>query len=218
MNSIILHHHLGLGDHFVCNGLVNFLSQKYNFIYLPCRERNFPTVKYLYSENEVVKVLKLTKDENLCIHTFSTLNSVPVIRVGFEHCISSKWDRSFYEQLNIDFEFRYSLFNLPKKKPEITLPFPNKEYILIHNKSSSGDYTLEIDSKYEKIYVEKVNDNLLSYIDLIENAEEIHCIDSSFCCLVDGLNLPNVKLIYHDIRKNPNTNWNITKKWKIINY
>jgi len=218
MSSIVLYHHLGLGDYFVCNGLVNFLSQEYNLIYLPCKEINFPTVKYLYSENEVVKVFKTTKDEDLSIHTFSTLISAPIIKVGFENCNPLKWDRSFYEQLNIDFKFRYSLFSLPKKKPEITLPFLDKKYILIHNKSSFGDYTLEIDTKYEKIYVEKVNDNLLSYIDLIENAQEIHCIDSSFCCLVDGLNLFNVKLIYHDIRKTSNTSWNITEKWKIINY
>jgi hypothetical protein len=218
MKKLILYHHLGLGDHFVCNGLVNFLSQKYNLIYLPCKEINFPTVNYLYSENEDVKVFKTTKDEDLSVLTFSTLISAPIIRVGFEHCNPLKWDRSFYEQLDIDFDFRYRLFNLPKKKPEITLDVPDKKYILIHNKSSFGDYTLEIDTKYEKIYVEKVNDNLLSYIDLIQNAQEIHCIDSSFCCLIDGINLPNVKLIYHDIRKTPNTSWNITKKWKIVKY
>ncbi len=218
MNKIILYHHTGLGDHFVCNGLVNFLSEKYDSIYLPCKETNFPTVNYLYSENEVVKVFKITQDEDISVYTFSTLISAPVIRVGFENCNPSKWDRSFYEQLGIDFKFRYNLFNIPKKNPEIVLPVPNEKYILIHNKSSFGEYDLRIESEYKKIYVEKVSDNLLSYIDLIQNAQEIHCIDSSFCCLVDGLDIPNVNLVYHDIRKTPNSSWNITEKWKTVEY
>ena len=33
-NKLILHHHLGLGDHLTCNGLVNYLSEIFNEIYL----------------------------------------------------------------------------------------------------------------------------------------------------------------------------------------
>ena len=28
--KFILHHHLGLGDHFVLNGMVNYISKQYN--------------------------------------------------------------------------------------------------------------------------------------------------------------------------------------------
>ena len=31
-SKFILHHHLGLGDNIVCNGLVNYLSIKYDKI------------------------------------------------------------------------------------------------------------------------------------------------------------------------------------------
>ena len=38
-NKLILHHHLGLGDHLTCNGLVNYLSEIFNEIYLPVFEK-----------------------------------------------------------------------------------------------------------------------------------------------------------------------------------
>ena len=28
MNKILVHHHLGLGDHIICNGLINYLSEQ----------------------------------------------------------------------------------------------------------------------------------------------------------------------------------------------
>ena len=28
-DEIVLYHHLGLGDHIICNGLVNYLSENY---------------------------------------------------------------------------------------------------------------------------------------------------------------------------------------------
>ena len=35
--KFILHHHLGLGDHFVFNGMVNYISKQYDKIYIPAK-------------------------------------------------------------------------------------------------------------------------------------------------------------------------------------
>ena len=34
-DAFILYHHLGLGDHIICNGLTNYLSKTYKKIYMP---------------------------------------------------------------------------------------------------------------------------------------------------------------------------------------
>ena len=35
--EFILHHHLGLGDSIVCNGMINYLSKDFEKIYLPVK-------------------------------------------------------------------------------------------------------------------------------------------------------------------------------------
>ena len=43
-NEIILHHHLGMGDHITCNGLVNYLSEEFKTIHLQLKKK---TIKQL---------------------------------------------------------------------------------------------------------------------------------------------------------------------------
>ena len=54
-NQIIIHHHLGLGDTIVCFGLVNKLSEMYDKIYLPIKDRYADMIKYLYKENKKIE-------------------------------------------------------------------------------------------------------------------------------------------------------------------
>ena len=64
--------------------------------------------------------------------------------------------------------------------------------------------------------------NMLDYLKLIENAKEIHCIDSSFFHFVGSL-VFRIKalLFYHDIRRttflNVSNEWN-KYRWNIVQY
>jgi hypothetical protein len=220
MNSIILHHHLGLGDHFVCNGMVNFLSDSYDLIYLPCKKNNFNTVQFLYSENNKVKIFKIDNSEFEEIYYFSKIVNIPIFRVGFQNCNINEWNTSFYSQLNLDFSIRYSRFQLPKNitnQDNLYNLLSKDNYCLIHRESSEGKYQLNIDNKNKNVEVSIESDpygNLLNYVKLIKNAKEIHCINSSFFHLVDSIDT-NAKLFYHDIRKK---DFKILDKWKIITY
>ena len=58
--EFILYHHLGLGDSIVCNGMVNYLTQKNKmFIHLPSNTKNFSSLEFLYSDNPNVKVFEI---------------------------------------------------------------------------------------------------------------------------------------------------------------
>lgn len=221
MKSLILHHHLGLGDHFVCNGLVHKISEQYDLIYLPCKNHNFETVKYLYSESPRIEVFKIKGEEHREVKLFSLYIDAPILRVGFDKCDSNDWEKSFYRQVDVDFCERYNSFRVPKNLPDDVLKLPDKKYLLVHNQSSENfDYKIDIENKnnYELVYVKKVTNNIFSYLNLLNNAEEIHCVPSSFYCLVDGMfKSGSKKLFYHDIRINSNQNIDKTK-WKIINY
>ena len=44
-----------------------------------------------------------------------------------------------------------------------------------------------------------VKNSLIDWADVIKNAKEIHCIDSSIIHLADSLDLTTEKLYYHDV-------------------
>lgn len=220
MSKIILHHHLGMGDHFVCNGLVNYLSQKYDLIYLACKKSNFNTINFLYSDNHKVEVFSIKDSEHLEVKYFSEFMSVPVLRVGFEYCNRNEWNTSFYSQLGIDFSVRYEMFHIPDNVPnekDIYDLFSKEKYCLVHRESSESEYNLKIDTDLPIVEIQKSTDpygNLLNYRKLIQNATEIHCVNSSIFHLVDSIKT-DANLIYHDIRKR---DFKILNKWRIVEY
>lgn len=217
MKKIILHHHLGLGDHFVCNGLVNKLSEECDTIYLPCKSHNYETIKYLYSENPKVEVFKIDENEFNEVGLFSSLLEIPILMVGFENHSPTNWDKSFYEQLKIDFSERYNSFSLPRKYPNSVIEPPKNDYILVHSQSSTGKYDLNIDTSLDIVEIENgVSDNLFSYLKIIKKAKKIHCINSSVFHLIDSLTDITYNLYYHDVRKDDCTNFKVSDKWKII--
>lgn len=147
------------------------------------------------------------------------------------------FERQFYEQANMLYKDRYEKFVLPKKIPDVDevyekLVGDNNDYIVVHKNSSfRNEYPIEISSwrPDEKIPSKVVEikkgqtNNVLSYMKLIENAREIHCVNSGFFHLVDSVcTRINAKLFYHDIRYNTMQQINCLatgfNRWNIVRY
>ena len=183
---------------------------------------------------------------------FAQEKNWPITRIGFENVyyrnlrrensppefFAVNFDRQFYEQANILFKERYLKFTLPKEIPDVDevynkLTDGEKDYIIVHkNSSAEGDYPIDLWSWRKKSYNKNIKiieialgqtSNMLSYMKLIENAKEIHCVNSSFFCLVDSVCM-NIKpdLFYHDIRMNNITQTNCWttggQRWTVIDY
>ena len=223
MSKTIIHHHLGLGDHIICNGLINYLS-KNEKIYLICKKKYFKNLKYLYSENKNVELLPLakfmyksTKIEKRYSSLYAYLLFTRIKYLGFEQKDGDYFDELFYKHANINFKKRYEYFHVPEDLNNM-IPIPDMEYQLIHNEASIKSYELKLTSNnLKQIYVnENLGKNIFSYINLIKNAKEIHCIDSAFIHLVDSYNLNN-NLFFHDVRKDK-YKFNLKNNWKVIKY
>ena len=54
---LIIHHHLGLGDHFVCNGLVRFIIDKNNYeqYYIPAKENERESKEIGRGETQLIR-------------------------------------------------------------------------------------------------------------------------------------------------------------------
>lgn len=230
MIEIIMHHHLGLGDHFICNGMVNELSKDAR-IYLICKEAYYETVSCLYTDNFNVKPIFLHDDnyhgEIEQVKNIQNILQKDILRIGFQNIDHTKFDRSFYESISMPFEYRYSRFCLPKINQKSMNLYhklsKGKEYALVHRQSSERQYDINITTDLPLIDVNiGETKNMMNWVDLIKNASQIHCVPSSFYCLVDSM-APNLKskLFYHNVRRgtllNPNNTFN-NNCWNVIEY
>ena len=81
----------------------------------------------------------------------------------------------------------------------------DKDFILVHNSSSYGSVDLNLKNDLPAIFVEK---NLIYFkiffTELILEAKEIHCIDSSFLHLVERVET-NAKLYFHKLKQENQT-------------
>ena len=225
--EFILHHHLGLGDSIVCNGMVNYLSKDFEKIYLPVKDNNYKTIKFLYSENNRVEIFKVENEtrEN-DVSNFANNNNLEILRVGFKNVGDTPFNKAFYKQLNLPYKYSIKYFSIPRsdsmqdnlmKHLVEYYKIKDNKFNVIHNESSGKKYELKNINGTNNIFVSKESDiygNMLLYKKLIENAEEIHCINSSFIHLVERVN--NIgKIYYHHIRK---SKLFLKKRWKVINY
>jgi hypothetical protein len=217
--KLLIHTHLGLGDHFVCNGLVRYVIEHtdYDSYVIPAKEHNAPTVERMYCDLKNTTVLSV-KNDNDVYHNISS--DMKVLRVGFEHMdYSVNFDESFYKQLNIPLEYKRTYFKVCRDSENEKKCFehynPPDKYIFVHNTSSVGTFDLNIKSDLPIITPKGYDFTLLDYLYLIENAEEIHCIDSSFLNMID-LAVELDKMFFHRLKKTQYPM--ISNNWKVVEY
>src|SRR2546428_4788606 len=208
MKRLVVHHHLGLGDHFICNGLVNHLAETHASVHLPCKRAYFATVSCLYSEQPNVEVFAVDNEAADVASVAERLNA-EILRVGFGRVDRDRFDVCFYQQLGIPFEYRFSKFRLPSRIPEEddvfrALAGGHERYCLVHRQGSAGTYRLRIESPLPIVPIDRQRleapfRNLVNYRMLIERASEVHCINSSVIHLVESIGSA-AALYYHDVR------------------
>jgi hypothetical protein len=220
MRAVIVHHHPGLGDHLICNGLVHTILDREDFVYLAARRRNLRTVECLYSEEPRVEVFPVDHERD-DVDAFARRMNLPVIRIGFEHCDKKRFDESFYEQMGVPFEDRYRRSRLPRHIPDEDRVFESfahaSDYVVTHRENSLGLFNLRIESDLPRVDIRMGMDrsnNLLACRRLIMQAREIHCVNSSVLHLVDSLDPPGARY-YHAVRR---TDFKLRPCWTVVPY
>lgn len=207
--------HLGLGDHIITNGLVNTLAVRRK-VYVPCKAHNYLSVIDLFAKSPNVSVIPIADDDGAKALTEIFIGEK--IRLGlfrkdrefkFEH-----WDRTMYEEVGVDFSKRWTAFRFGR-----TYQAPVNGDIFVHHDPKRG-FTIPRERLPigQEVKLDMRNyPSILSWLDNITRAREIHCIDSSFACLVDSLpNLKAKRLVLH-LYARPNAHPPTYKKpWEII--
>ncbi len=221
MTRIVVYHHLGVGDHLICNGLVRHLAERHERIFLPCKRSALATIGCLYADEPNVEPVAIDREPD-DVEAFAAGMGLPVRKIGFEACDRRRFDESFYEQAGVPFEYRWSKFRLPQTIPGEDEAFerlrPGSDYRVVHREASHGLYALRIDEPMPTVEIRGPRSggygNLLVYRRLIERATEVHCINSSVVHLVDSLDGP-ARLVYHDARPRA---FQLRRRWETVPY
>jgi hypothetical protein len=235
MSSILLYHHLGLGDHFMCHGIVREHCKKYQKVGLFCLPQYAPSISFMYRDIKNLIIINANDSEALeFIKKNDTLSEIEkydeVKIIGFQFLNKNSnipLEMQFYQLAGIPFNKKWESFFIERDKERenalIKKMGIQSDYAFVHE-DVSRNFVINkdlIDKNCTLITANKsLTDNTIDYCTLIENAKEIHVIDSSFMFLVEFLQYdnPNQKIFIHRYARE-NHEWLLPilkKDWRII--
>ncbi len=206
--------HLNIEDLLTINGIVRYYSTKYLTTYILCKRDNLKSVVQIYSDNKSIIPIAINTDD-YCIprnhyiyDLYNNDNNTDIIKIGVhnDNWYTLKSDllvgdfpylffKTFYQQLDLDYEIRYEYEKITRNYIEETEPYNkycNKygnEYIFSNvSINSNFNSNLPIFDPQNHNY-----DNIINYAYIIENADEIHLTFSSFFIISLFLDLSKVK-------------------------
>lgn len=211
---------MDLGDHFVHAGIINYYADRCNELHVPVKPHNYDTVSTLFWENSNVRVVVLNENEDDYVrrNNLGRINNWwPMFFTDINNRRTSlMWEEQCYLHYEVPFRNRYDNFRLPKNIPRSDYLFDKltnkKPYALVHRITGLHPLGLPINVPlYRQMnslpeidlieIVPGLTNNMLDFVKLIENADEIHCVNSSFFCLVDSIHKrTKMQLFFHDIR------------------
>ena len=213
MSLKYIHHHLGLGDHIICNGMVRHFCKKYTNVVLFCYTHYYDNISYMYRDLDNLEIFNFDKEEDAIVFVESNptvKNSL--IRPGFEKldsCLDRMtFDEAFYYLAGLDFQVRFDEFYFERdleKEDEVcnTLNPDNEKYIFVLDDPKRG-YLIDEDKlpKEYKIIRNDFQFRMFDYIKLLENAEEIHMMQTGFLDLVNSYKMGEPKIYRHNYVRN----------------
>ena len=233
--ELCIHHHLGLGDHFDCNGMVRYLLKNLEVskVYVFSKSSYFNMIDYMYRDEDKIEVIKIDKDlnEDNQVRMFleGKEDSLSYLRVGCENYSTGReiidnkncWEY-FYEQVQIPYNVRTDYFYVERDDQQElnlldALNPDKKPYIFVHDDPERG-YRVDASKLPPDIHVIR-NDNtknIFHFTKVLENAEEIHCMESSFKSLID-IYAKTPDLYYHDFRGHP-LGERTNREWGLVKY
>ena len=211
---------MDLGDYFVHAGIINHYADRCNELHVPVKPHNYETLKTLFQENPriIVVVLNENEDDYIKRNNLGRVNNGwPLVWVKVEGRHKTvMWPEQCYIHYEVPYRYKYDNFRLPKNIPGSEVLFNKltngRPYALVHRGTGLHPEGLPINvplfrqmNNFPELDIIEIKpgltNNMLDFVKLIENAEEIHCVNSSFFCLVDCIHkLTKARLFFHDIR------------------
>jgi hypothetical protein len=194
--------HLGLGDQVTCNGLVRELYKKHPKLYVYSKLKYFYTVEFMYRDLNNLTVLPM---EEIGAYNFVTYYGISnFYKIGL--LPGTTVEKGFYQQAGVEFDKKWGSFRVDRDAGREQQMFDHfnlvpKKYIFFHddierNQIINSDKVEDKSLPIFRARPEHTN-NIFDFCKIIENAREIHVIESCFMFMIDlmfkdALNMPNL--------------------------
>ena len=230
MKTVYIYHHLGLGDHITANGMVRTIIKNYDRGFLFCKPSNFRNVSYMYRDLQNLRIIKMDDSQ---VRSFMAINPdhnyIIAGHAPFWKILNSPGNKKdiqeiFYELAGVPFENKWSEFYIQRdldREKEVFKKLGLREwdkYAFVHD-----DPSRRISKEIPQMKIVRPENRDFSPFDFlytIENAQEIHCINSSFYCLIEHIGIDKDQMYIHEYVRNDlnedargifRSNWKILK-------
>jgi len=236
---LFIYCHQGLGDQILCSGIYRKLSESRRSIIVPSILVNYPSVRQMLGNYPSIFVQGYRQShENIVIDGHASLlgrNGFDILRLGssgkdFFESPNMRLDENFYSQAGIELHERWGPLdiarNLDKELELFGLLAPKSgPYIFLHEDASRG-FNIDLDLLPDGVAIVRADTTLSSnftifdYLTIIENASEIHCIESSFCALIESMQFDIPKFAHRYARPEAKADYRFEftyrSKWEIL--
>ena len=184
--------------------MVRHFCKLYDNVVLFCYTHNFKNVEYMYRDLNNLEIFNFNTEHEIIEFINTNKLSANLIKVGFEnlpqYLNEMTFDKAFYKIVQLDFDIRFNEFYFERNYEKENIVYnnlnpDNQKYIFVHDDPSRG-YEIKVNSQY-KIIRNDVQFRIFNYIKILENAEEIHYMQSSFADLINSYKLDRPKLFLH---------------------
>ena len=212
--KLLVFPHSGMGDYLTVFGAIRQLSLDYDEVKLVVVNKYLDSVKFMYRDDPTITFLPIERTEDFSpnfgnhrdyikdyIESGYIYKGCFQHKIGFNHNYNTPipfWE-IFYSDLDLDYNSYRWKFNfnrdLIRESNFYNQNKPDSSYVFIHHNSINYidfDY-LSPKTLFNPDKCNVVSNIIMDYSIIIENAEEIHILDSSFYCLCNYLDLSRVK-------------------------
>lgn len=203
--AAFVHHHLGLGDHILCHALVVHLAEPHESVGLFVKRAYLESVRFMYRDEPRLRFFAVRDDREVAAF-LRAWPQRPCIRIGFEQLDirGRSFAESFYRQAGLDYALRWNsaVRRDPQRERALqrALGGPAGPYVFLHDDPARG-YVIDHRRLPQGLPIVRprpgLTDNIFDYALVMERAQEIHCMDSSFRHVVDTLGLAGPRLFLH---------------------
>ena len=216
---VFIRTHLGLGDAIIQNALVRAKAREHERVIFPVKHANIPTVTQLFSDVPNITLLPVDGDNHADEEADKFKDEVlglGLYRKQGWNGGEPGWDKEMYEHAGVPFKDRWDGFTFPIEPLKPHTP-PAEPFALIHE-DPKRKFIIKRSLLPKSLPLVPVlaSSSLLDYYDYIRQAEEIHCIDSSVACLVDGVATRAKRLVLHLYARPGARPPTYRKAWEII--
>lgn len=229
--------HQGLGDHILCAGIYREYAERFPHVVLPVKATYYRSVKKMLRDSENIQVLSYPRETLMKLHqdllSHFGYEKLKLGGHGFGFFSEPTWrlDENFYYQAGIPLSRRWDSFFYQRdaeKENELykLLGCSEQDYIFVHEDSTRG-FTIRESSLPKNVRVVKPIPELASrytifdYLKIIENAKEIHCMESSFVAMIESFQIDVPKFAHRYARPEAKSNvvFEFTYKspWTVLN-